>query len=376
MLIATDAWHPQVSGVVRTLDATARLLRDWGHAVEVVEPSPYWSVPFPFYPGRAAVLAAARPRLRTDRAIPPGPRPHLHGGGNRPPGSPLLPQMGWRFTSSYHTRFPEYLQRLTRFPEPITYRFLKWFHGRVSALMVATPSLEKELIARGFAPPIARWSRGVDLAIFRPRPKVRVAVQAAGAALRRPCLAREGDRGLPAAQDVGNEARGRRRPARARAGTQYPRRGVPRATDTGGSSASVRRRRPVRLPEPDRHVRRRGDRGAGERAAGRGVPGHRAARHVHERQARRLDTIWGRRSSGARDRRPGRLRGQGRSYTWGIAPGSSWRTWWSRKPKPAVRFTGANDRRNGLHTNFTSYVTVTLLLVPSPTLPAVVGACA
>ena len=50
ILIATDAWHPQVSGVVRTLDTTVAVLRDWGHTVEVVEPSPYWSLAFPFYP--------------------------------------------------------------------------------------------------------------------------------------------------------------------------------------------------------------------------------------------------------------------------------------------------------------------------------------
>jgi glycosyltransferase involved in cell wall biosynthesis len=78
---------------------------------------------------------------------------------------------GWRFSTSYHTRFPEYLKRLARVPEGVTYRFLKWFHGRSSCMMVATPSLEKELVGRGFTAPIRRWSRGVDLGTFRPRPK-------------------------------------------------------------------------------------------------------------------------------------------------------------------------------------------------------------
>jgi glycosyltransferase involved in cell wall biosynthesis len=80
--------------------------------------------------------------------------------------------MGWGFTTSYHTRFPEYLKRLAWVPERITYRFLKWFHGPSGAMMVATPSLERELVSRGFRPPIRRWSRGVDLGIFRPRAKV------------------------------------------------------------------------------------------------------------------------------------------------------------------------------------------------------------
>ena len=171
VLIATDAWHPQVSGVVRTLDTTARVLGGWGHDVEIVEPSPYWSVPFPFYPDvpmclpRAGRIYERIARFRPDFV-------HIATEG----GIGLLVrrfcrQMGWRFTSSYHTRFPEYLQQLARFPQPLTYRFLKWFHSRSTALLIATPSLEQELIGRGFAPPVKRWSRGVDHTLFHPRPK-------------------------------------------------------------------------------------------------------------------------------------------------------------------------------------------------------------
>ena len=94
--------------------------------------------------------------------------------------------MGWRFTTSYHTRFPEYLKKLARIPEGITYKFLRWFHGRSSCMMVATPSLEAELKGRGFAAPIRRWSRGVDLGTFRPRPKTSIEFQPAGAPLSYP----------------------------------------------------------------------------------------------------------------------------------------------------------------------------------------------
>jgi len=171
ILIATDAWHPQVNGVVRTLDTTARRLREMGHAVEVVEPGVYPAVAVPFYPEiRVAVPRPGRVYDRVRRFRPD----HVHVATEGPIG--LLVRRycrlrGWRFSTSYHTRFPEYLQRLARVPEALTYGFLKWFHGRSGAMMVATPSLEKELTARGFTAPVRRWSRGVDLAVFHPRPK-------------------------------------------------------------------------------------------------------------------------------------------------------------------------------------------------------------
>src|SRR5262245_46706630 len=172
VLIATDAWHPQVSGVVRTLDTTARVLREWGHAVEVVEPSPYWSIPFPFYPDIPMCLPRAGRVYERILKFRPD---HIHistEGGIGLLVRRFCRRMGWRFTTSYHTRFPEYLWRLARVPEGIIYRFLRWFHGLSGAMMVATPSLEKELIGRGFTIPMRRWSRGVDLGVFRPRPKI------------------------------------------------------------------------------------------------------------------------------------------------------------------------------------------------------------
>ncbi|MBY0457940.1 MAG: glycosyltransferase family 1 protein, partial [Gemmataceae bacterium] len=171
ILIATDAWHPQVSGVVRTLDTTARLLREWGHAVEVIEPTPFPAVRVPFYPEiPLCVTRPGRVYARASRFRPD----HVHISTEGPLGllvRRFCTRTGWRFSTSYHTRFPEYLKRLARVPEGVTYRFLKWFHGRSGCMMVATPSLEAELVGRGFRPPIRRWSRGVDLGIFRPRPK-------------------------------------------------------------------------------------------------------------------------------------------------------------------------------------------------------------
>jgi glycosyltransferase involved in cell wall biosynthesis len=171
ILIATDAWHPQVSGVVRTLDATTRVLRERGHAVEVVEPSGFPRFPVPFYP--EVPLCVPRPGRVYQRVLRFRPD-HVHISTEGPLGilvRRFCRRMGWRFSTSYHTRFPEYLRRFARVPESLSYRFLRRFHGRSSCMMVATASLEKELFSRGFAAPIRRWSRGVDLNVFRPRPK-------------------------------------------------------------------------------------------------------------------------------------------------------------------------------------------------------------
>ncbi|HJZ55541.1 MAG TPA: glycosyltransferase family 1 protein [Gemmataceae bacterium] len=171
ILIATDAWHPQVSGVVRTLDTTSQLLREWGHVVEVVEPSAYPGLPVPFYP--EIPLSLPRPGRVYERVLRFRPD-HVHISTEGPLGllvRRFCRRMGWRFSTSYHTRFPEYLKRLAKVPEGLSYSFLKWFHGASSSMMVATPSLEKELTWRGFRPPIRRWLRGVDLSIFHPRPK-------------------------------------------------------------------------------------------------------------------------------------------------------------------------------------------------------------
>ncbi|HEY1186708.1 MAG TPA: glycosyltransferase, partial [Gemmata sp.] len=171
ILIATDAWHPQVSGVVRTLDTTSRLLREQGHSVEVIEPGPYPALRVPFYP--EIPLCVTRPGRVYERIVRFKPD-HVHISTEGPLGflvRRFCARRGWRFTTSYHTRFPEYLKKLAHVPEWVTYRFLKWFHRGAACMMVATPSLEAELLARGFRPPIRRWSRGVDLGLFRPRPK-------------------------------------------------------------------------------------------------------------------------------------------------------------------------------------------------------------
>jgi glycosyltransferase involved in cell wall biosynthesis len=171
ILIATDAWHPQVNGVVRTLDTTARTLRGSGHAVEVICPDGFLQIPVPFYPEVSVTFP--RPGLIYDRVRRFRPD-HVHIATEGPIGLVVrhdCRHFGWQFTTSYHTRFPEYGRRMTGIPEAWSYRYLRYFHNGAGALMVATPSLEKELVSRGFTAPIRRWTRGVDLSLFYPRPK-------------------------------------------------------------------------------------------------------------------------------------------------------------------------------------------------------------
>lgn len=172
ILIATDAWFPQVNGVVRTMQTTIEHLENRGHAVEIVEPGQFSNWPVPFYPEIS--LAFPWPHKLADRIRHFRPD-HVHISTEGTIG--LLVRRScmsrrWHFSTAYHTRYAEYLEKLAHVPSWITYKYLRWFHGQADRLMVATPSLEADLIQRGFQAPIGRWSRGVDLQQFRPRPKV------------------------------------------------------------------------------------------------------------------------------------------------------------------------------------------------------------
>lgn len=170
ILIATDAWHPQVNGVVRTLETTASILRSQGHTVEVISPEGFLQVPVPVYP--EVGMTFPRPG-RVYHLIQRFDPDHVHIATEGPVGLMVrhaCRHFGWRFTTSYHTRFPEYGRAMLGIPERWSYSYLRFFHNGAARMMVATPSLEHELQERGFTVPIARWSRGVDLSVFRPMP--------------------------------------------------------------------------------------------------------------------------------------------------------------------------------------------------------------
>ncbi|MGI4978491.1 MAG: glycosyltransferase family 4 protein [Janthinobacterium lividum] len=168
--IVTDAWAPQVNGVVRTLSAVAAELGRMGVAVEVIGPDRFRTVPCPTYPEiRLAVL----PRRRLARMLREARPDSLHIATEGPLGMAaraLCRRHGWRYTTSFHTRFPEYLRARTGLPLAPAYAVLRRFHNGGEGTMVATESLHAELEARGFAK-LRRWSRGVDLSVFAPAPR-------------------------------------------------------------------------------------------------------------------------------------------------------------------------------------------------------------
>lgn len=165
--IVTDAWAPQVNGVVRTLNTTRRHLNAAAHEVGVISPADFGSVPCPTYPEIRLALARREQVGERIRALSPD---ALHIATEGPLGIAArnwAVERGVRFTTAYHTHFPEYLARRTRLPAGLFWRFIRWFHGAAETTLVATESLRSELAGRGIVR-TALWSRGVDLSLFRP----------------------------------------------------------------------------------------------------------------------------------------------------------------------------------------------------------------
>lgn len=172
ILIVSDAWLPQVNGVVRTLQTVTGELRAMGHTVEVVGPDQFPTLPCPTYPDiRLSVL----PGRRLNRIIEQFAPDALHIATEGPLGQAAANwarRRGCAYTTAFHTRFPEYVHARIGLPVGLLYAWLRRFHNRGQGMMVATESLRVELAGRGFHN-IRAWSRGVDLAQFHPRTATR-----------------------------------------------------------------------------------------------------------------------------------------------------------------------------------------------------------
>ncbi len=166
LALVTDAWAPQTNGVVRTLMRTRDELTGMGHAVEVISPDLFNGFPCPTYPEIKLALLPGRKIARTLAAFQPN---AIHIATEGPLGhaarSHCLAE-GLPFTTAYHTRFPEYVEARFAVPVGLSYAWLRRFHGRSRSIMVATQSIESDLVARGFGN-IRRWSRGVDTNLFK-----------------------------------------------------------------------------------------------------------------------------------------------------------------------------------------------------------------
>ncbi len=175
VLIISDAWHPQVNGVVRTYEYLRKELKASGHKVEVIGPADFAaSIPMPFYPEIKLVI---RPYRRLKRIINDVKPDKIHIATEGP--------LGWAarkycrkhdiaYTTSFHTQFPDYVAKRFAWLIPPLYkavhqyaiRIVRNFHAHSKTIMVATKSLEEQLLSWGFSAPIKYLSRGVDFTHF------------------------------------------------------------------------------------------------------------------------------------------------------------------------------------------------------------------
>src|SRR3954465_6691206 len=160
ILVATDAWHPQVNGVVRTLTMMAEAAKGFGVDISFLTPRSFRTFAMPSYPD----LRVALPHHAKIAGLITQARPNsIHIATEGPIGLSVrryCRKHGLPFTTSFHTRFPEYVSARSPIPESLTLRGPRWFHRRSQAVMAATPALAAELRNRGFRN-VVLWSRGV-----------------------------------------------------------------------------------------------------------------------------------------------------------------------------------------------------------------------
>ncbi|MBU3628665.1 glycosyltransferase family 1 protein [Polynucleobacter sp. AP-Reno-20A-A9] len=166
IMIITDAWDPQVNGVVRTLKQTRTELTAMGHEVEMITPNGFKSIPCPTYPDIALSLFPGKEVARRIKEFAPD---AMHIATEGPLGlsaRAYAVKNRLPFSTAYHTRFPEYVKARTGIPLAITYAFIRWFHKPSMAVMAPTIVVKDDLEAYGLDN-VVLWSRGVDLDIFK-----------------------------------------------------------------------------------------------------------------------------------------------------------------------------------------------------------------
>lgn len=167
LALITDAWSPQINGVVRTLETTSRILRGRGMEVMTLTPDQFTTIPCPGYKSIRLAIGAGRAVSRRLASFAPD---AIHIATEGPLG---WAARGWclrhglPFTTSFHTRFPDYLAVRTGLPATCFWPMLRRFHGPAQAIFTATPTLARELNSHGL-PQTHLWSRGVDTKLFSP----------------------------------------------------------------------------------------------------------------------------------------------------------------------------------------------------------------
>ncbi|MCA1941961.1 MAG: glycosyltransferase family 1 protein [Caenispirillum bisanense] len=167
ILLVSDAWTPQVNGVVRTLLTLREKLTERGHQVVAITPTDFRTIPCPTYP---EIPLALLPGNKVGRMIEKCRPCVIHIATEGPLGMAARAyciKRGIPFTTAFHTKFPEYIQARTRLPLSVGYKAVRWFHGPSRCVMVATDGIEEELRRWGLTN-LGRWGRGVDTDLFKP----------------------------------------------------------------------------------------------------------------------------------------------------------------------------------------------------------------
>jgi glycosyltransferase involved in cell wall biosynthesis len=168
--LVTDAWFPQVNGVVRSLSTTVEHVATAGHQIDIISPEGLKTFPCPTYPEIRLSVGAGR-HLRERLAAHEPDAIHVSTEGPLGLAARRWCQRNRRaFTTAYHTQFPEYVRARLPLPLSAGYALARWFHGAAARTLVATPSMRRRLEERGFRN-IVTWSRGVDSDLFRPGAK-------------------------------------------------------------------------------------------------------------------------------------------------------------------------------------------------------------
>jgi glycosyltransferase involved in cell wall biosynthesis len=165
--IVTDAWEPQVNGVVRTLQSVRRVLEGQGHKVKVISPDLFYSVPCPTYPE----IRLAMVRSRTIGDLLDEFSPHAVHLATEGPVCVAARRWCLRhdfpFTTAYHTQFPDYVEARSGVPAEWVWRYIRWFHAPAQSILASTASIRQALVDHGL-PQVRHWGRGVDLSNFHP----------------------------------------------------------------------------------------------------------------------------------------------------------------------------------------------------------------
>lgn len=179
ILIISDAWFPQLNGVVRALSTTRDQLTHMGHDVEVIGPAGFKTLPCPTYPEiRLALTTPGRIGRMIERFAPDA----VHIATEGPLGwcaRHWLKRRNIPFTTSFHTMFPLYLKLRGGIPESWSFALLRLFHNAATRTMYSTETLRSTLARHGFQK-LTQWVRGVDTALFRPVPPTELVEPSAG----------------------------------------------------------------------------------------------------------------------------------------------------------------------------------------------------